>query len=459
MSLEGSDRLANLVQWCAMVGSVAASSLVASQLGGGRGAQLLAAVTVATLPMGILQATSTQNDYVAGFWIICFVHCGLAWQQGGDGRRRELAWGALALGLAVLTKGTTYILAAPFVFCFLVALRPWTIGGGAAASLISLAVLFMNAGHYLRTARLFGHPLSTDGLSLTNAEFSLGTLFSNLLRNLALHAATPLASLNRAVEGGVIWLHAVAGIDPQSPATTWQGSVFRLMEVGVVHEDYAGNGLHLLLALVAVPLIWRRKVGQTRTYCLAVLAGAMLFCLLLRWQPFNSRLQLPLFILWAPLTGIAFGEVRQRWAVSVGMLLSVAALPWLLFNASRPLLPLPRTLVARIAPSVQAPPSIFTAPRQEQYFRNSPWVMESFVACASRIKAAGYTRVGLRLGIDSWEYPLWALLGPGVRIEHVGVANRSAVCRRDGFVPEVVVAADDRRRLRLEIGAAGNGER
>jgi len=60
--LSDSDRWANLVQWLAMVGSVALASLLARHWGAGRSGEWLAGILVATLPMGILQSSTTQND-------------------------------------------------------------------------------------------------------------------------------------------------------------------------------------------------------------------------------------------------------------------------------------------------------------------------------------------------------------------------------------------------------------
>ena len=68
--LTGGDRLANLVQWLAFAGCVAGSAIVTGELGGGRLARGLAAVAFATLPMAIAQASSTQNDLVASFWLL-----------------------------------------------------------------------------------------------------------------------------------------------------------------------------------------------------------------------------------------------------------------------------------------------------------------------------------------------------------------------------------------------------
>ncbi len=63
------DRLANLVQWIFMCGSIICVSLIARESGGNKTTQLLSAFFAATLPMGILQSTSTQNDYAGSFFI------------------------------------------------------------------------------------------------------------------------------------------------------------------------------------------------------------------------------------------------------------------------------------------------------------------------------------------------------------------------------------------------------
>ena len=72
--LSDGDRFANLVQWFSMVGSIIGVSLIAKQLGANPRGQIFAAVFCATLPMGILQGSSTQNDYVVTFWLVCLSH-------------------------------------------------------------------------------------------------------------------------------------------------------------------------------------------------------------------------------------------------------------------------------------------------------------------------------------------------------------------------------------------------
>src|SRR5207247_2483992 len=71
--LSGGDRLANLVQWLAYAGLVAGASLVARELGAGRRGEFFAASLAASIPMAILQASSTQTDAVAALWLVCLL--------------------------------------------------------------------------------------------------------------------------------------------------------------------------------------------------------------------------------------------------------------------------------------------------------------------------------------------------------------------------------------------------
>ena len=69
--LSGDERWANLVQWFSMLGSLAGVSLIAQHLAATPRGQIFSALFCATLPMGILQASGTQNDYVSAFWLVC----------------------------------------------------------------------------------------------------------------------------------------------------------------------------------------------------------------------------------------------------------------------------------------------------------------------------------------------------------------------------------------------------
>ena len=429
--LAGNDRLLNLVQWLGMVGSMVGVSLLAQRLGAAGAGQVLASVIAATLPMGMLQASSTQNDYVVTFWLVCLAYFILA-------AIRSPGWGVSAavgasLGLALLTKATAYLFAAPLVVWLLV-------GYGRSLRwrcyrhvlLIAVVALALNLGHWLRNTNLYGAPLArqdgTSTSSYTNEVIGVAALFSNVIRNASLHASVPVGSEQvRAQIGQQLaqWIeraHALIGIDASDPRTTWQqvttseSQQFRL-EPFHVHEDIASNPLHLLLILYALVAICSRgalRRAPLLLYAGVLVAGFLLFCLVLKWQPWHSRLHLPLFVLWAPAVSIA---LSRGWPRRIGhgaaAVLLVAALVLIGYNETRPL---------------YGPRSIFPTERADQYFATRPFGAD-YRAAIRYLNTQPYRHIGLILGANAWEYPFWALVegeaGDSPRLEHVLVSNVS----------------------------------
>ena len=61
----------------------------------------------------------------------------------------------------------------------------------------------------------------------------------------------------------------------------------------------------------------------------------------------------------------------------------------------------------------------------------------------SAIRSASCTKVGLLMGTNHWEYPLWVMTGASagrVELQHIGVDNSSAELSED-FVPCAIIAS------------------
>jgi hypothetical protein len=430
--LSGSDRFANLLQWTAMGGSLVVVSLVAKQFGGDGRAQLLATVIAGTIPMGVLQATTTQNDYISSFWFVFYTLVILRICASAEGDLRVYAAAGAVLGLAVLTKATMYLFALPFTAwlavhvirrCPRLALRGFAV--------IAIAALLVNAGHYARNYRLYGSVLGPgqegyryNGVDAdprykyTNDAFSGPLFLANTLRNLAVHLGTPSYRMNRFVERFILDLHAGLGVSPDDRRVIFEERPFFLART-TFSEDYSGNLLHLLLiAMVAGWLCVRRR--QYRRHPMAAYYAGLalafsLFCLALKWQPYNSRLHLPLFVAAAPVIAVVLrAALPPMGSVAVGGILIIAAAPWCVLNAGRELL---------------GPARAVGMPRVDQYFVKNPEMLEPYREATQAIRAAGCNRVGLSMNGADYEYPLWVLLQDAgsapVRIEHVDVANVS----------------------------------
>jgi 4-amino-4-deoxy-L-arabinose transferase-like glycosyltransferase len=418
--LAGSDRFANLVQWAALAGSCVGVSLLAKELGAGPRGQGLAAFVAATLPMGLMQATSTMTDFTAAFWLLAAV-CFLL-RLKDDGRPGTALVAGGALGLALLTKATDYLFVFPFLIWACAALlRRLSLRSVGPLTIVAAAALILNLAFFSRNFALYGSPLGPgrEGENAyVNGVFTPLALASNVVRELALEVGTPFPEVNSLLEAGINRLHRAAGFSSSDPRTTWSPYNFRIPALSYYDND-AGNPLHLILGCICAAVVavsWKRNRGAF-AFLLALAAAFLLFCLVLKWQPWNSRLMLPLFVLGAALTGVVLGGVRPPragWAHAATAALLIGALPGVVNNPSRP---------------VFGSASVFTVPRERQYFANLPWLYEPYAGAAQQAAAGGCASVGLILGSDDWEYPLWVLLhdlSPAIRIEHVNVQNVSA---------------------------------
>ena len=421
--LSGGDRLANTVQWLALVGCIVGVSVIARNLGAGPRGQLFAAALCGSLPMAILQSTSAQNDLVAALWIVCFVAFGLKLRRTSYPLVVLIAAG-LSFGLAVLTKTTTLLVLPAFSLLIFVAL-PLVLGRRVRCAVAVLLLgAAINAGYFARNMRASGSPLGpgveqANGVRYvyTNDAITPATLVSNVMRNVALQLALPSWSWNKAVDEFVRTTHLLMDVDPHDPRTTVHGHRFHLSDAGD-REDQAQGVIVILISVVAIIALLARPQPHRvlrLAYFGCVVVSFVLFCAVLKWQPWHTRLHLPMLILLGA-AAAPFLERHVPRSVQTPLLLLVllASLPSVLRNPSRPVID---------------KYSIFRVPRTVQYFNNRPDLLAPYTAAADEIAQSGCDRVGLIIPHDGWEYPLWVLLKerrPNARIDHVDVKNYTA---------------------------------
>lgn len=419
----GSDRFASLAEWFAFAGCLVIGAGIARRLGAESRGIGLAIVLMATLPTAVVEASSTQTDLVVAFW-----SAALAW-IALDERDRSLLHDSLlaggALGLAIASKGTAYVICAPLVAMLL--LRHFRSAGARAAAvhaggIAAIALLLVLPSH-ARNVRTFHHPLgpSEARANLGNASHGLGSLASNVVRNATVHLRTPKASWNESLARTVGRLHAWVGLDPQDPNTTYPGDTFGVPLIST-YEGRMGNTLHFLLLGAAAILIWLRPVGPIqRQYALALLAGALLFCWVFRWQHWHGRLHTPFFLLAAPLVGALLEPSLAGWRMlALALLFWLASLPWLIANQMRPLVTLPETRLT------YSSPSIFDVPREWQYFGED--VTAVYLRVVRDLARTGCTDLGLVGGEETRVYPLFPFArdrGVDLQLHYVFVQNQT----------------------------------
>lgn len=432
--MQVTDAYANFVQLFAFIVGLVSITCIVKKLGGNATLQLAAAAIGASLPMAILQATSTQNDLVAAEWVVCFICLGLSIGHRDEDRFTIMGVG-FALGLAGLTKPTALIVAAPFCVWFGLRLLADGRKGFMRGTLLAALALAVMCAPFIRNWMTFADPLGGSAMRGTlNGDWTPSAVASNLIRDVALNFTGPGGRLVSVPLSVLERLHALTGANTTDPRTTLDSpNVFSDIRRSLYfHEDAAGNPIHLLLGLLAVIWICLRRPrdaswGQLVTYSIALVTGFLLFAVLLKYQQWGNRLLLPVFICSAPL--IAVGLVpRLKWAGSP-IVLAVLAVSfiWTFQNASRPAIELALPIK-----------------RDRAIFVNQPELYWRYRSATRDIAASGCQRVGLNLSNDSWEYPLWVLLadrGWTGQIRHLEVHNASATLADPKFVPCAIVAS------------------
>ena len=434
--LSGADHLVNLIQWFASVISIVAVSQAAGYFGANSRGQAISALFCATLPAGILASSGAKNDYVLAMWIVIAV-C-FAFRFASTSRLTDAFFLGAACGLALLTKGTAYVFL-PWLICAVLIAR-WRTSlrrACAGAATIAACAAVINAPHFIRNYELSGSILGFDSAHADgffrwrNETLGWKQTLSNVVRNASEQLGARSERWNHGVYNVALSIHRTLGIDPNDPSTTWRWTAYEPPK-NANHEANAPNRWHLL-ALIAIAALYRRGA----LYASALLVGFLLFCAYLKWQPFMSRLILPLFVAASPLAG-AFDAIRPPKLA----LIFQGLLCLLLLDGAR--LPLTQNWIRPLHGSA----SVLKTPRSEQYFADmSPWQnKDSFVRSADLIARTGCDRVGIDMNNFQIEYPLIALLRerrPSTRFIHTGVTNPSTRYRPSVQTMACVVACLD----------------
>jgi hypothetical protein len=474
--LSGNDIYANLVQWFSFLMSILTASIIAREYGAKPRAQWITAALVASLPLAILQSSSTQNDLVAG--IFCFSFAYFLTRVARDQKWEDLIFSGLSLGLALATKGTAY------VFCAGIGI---SIAGYSLFRkrffeikdlvlryfLIVMLGLVLNTGIFLRNWGLYQHPLITSNQRIFVEEISPGIVAANLVRNGASHFASPLEGSNLLLSKGV---GVLLGSELNNPASTFEGSEFELSFS--INENDSGNLVHailLTLSVVAFPFLKREgKKDQIPLY-LSLILSMLLFSIAFKWQPWGARLQATILLLGCVVIGLLSDLIRiKRWILSPLILVILITSSLYMFNNSnRPFFPLwsadtieQNALLNKLEKSTKGKPipsriykksldflfrgrSIWVSDRHLLYFLSNFSNYQSYRRTRNYLLEKPYREVGLIMHSNHWEYPLWAMIGAHAsqgewQINHIQVEDISAQIPNDiNPTPELVLTTKD----------------
>lgn len=443
-ALTGGDRFDGLVQWFSMLASTVGVSLIAQRLGAALTGQAFAALLCATIPQGILEASGVKNDFVTALWVVALVYFMLEFAR--DAGWANTAYIGLTLGLSYLTKTTALLFIPPIALCIFVIYKfVWNRALIARLMLVCAIAAMVNLAPAARNFRFNGALTADTSIGtchFMNQKIGVSTTVSNVVRNLGLHMVTPSNGVNALIGEKLKQLLRTLGIQPDSPDSTWCASPFQIPEFST-HEAQAPNTLHLFLFLASVAtLAFRSRLRDLlplKLYAAGLMLAFASFCAVLTWQPWHTRLHLPLFVLSCALTGAVISSLWPRWTTAAcSAILLIAASPFVLQNEIRPLI-------------LQG--NILDRSRAELSFadRGFPGFYPFYKTASDFVKKTGCRDIGLDVERETFEYPLLSLLDGGYRtynVRHMPVPQlqNKVANPMQGFNPCVVVcvACSDR---------------
>lgn len=377
--------------------------------------KLIAVILFATVPEVILQASSTQNDIVVSFFILSSVY--FAVKSYANVELNNFIFLALSIGLATLTKGTAYLFLAPIILIFagailirLVKFKKHSIIG---FSIIALFIyLAINSGHFIRNYNLSKNILGVDEVETkmySNEKMSSKLLFSNIIKNVGLHIGP--YPINKFANKIIYKTHDLIGVNINNHETNFSNKLYSGSPSIPTHEDTAPNPLHLLLILFSIILLTinilkdKKRHVKILLYLSIIILQVILFCAYLKYQPWHTRLQMPVFVLSIPLIVYALSLSCKYVKLFNKLILVIIfyAFCIVLFNNSRPIITLTHCFSFG---QITQPISIFDS-RYKKYFANRSEIYDEYNSVVKKIDKMNYINVGLFLGGDDWEYPLF----------------------------------------------------
>lgn len=434
--LAGSDRFSTFTEWFAMLGSVIGVSLITKLLGGRGYAQWLSALFAATLPMGIVQASSTITDYVVALWLVCLV-CELLFYQLTKSNT-ALVYAILATGMAVLTKPTCLPYLVPLIVWIALLVfknkNPLSITKWIFAGIILMALV--TGGYLSRNLITYGGLSNPDDFrNHINQLQTPAGFISNVIKNVALQAGIPSSYINNQLDLLIHKVHVKLGVDIMDPRTTGDG--YFMIRKPLYTEDLVSNPYHALTVIISfiLLLVLIRKLGlRALFYALCVITGFIVYSGFYKWHLFNVRYHLSFFVLIAPIFGLSFGAFEKiKWGTVIGLFLLVTSIPVLFSIPSRPLIP-----IKGIAPQ----PSILMQSREKLRFANCPDCYFPYKSIVDKIEAGNCSTIGIMLNGDSGEYLFWRLFHlpqQELRIEWIVSGTPSARYKPVDFTPCAVI--------------------
>lgn len=403
--LTGNDLFSNSVQLQFLVLTLFSIYSILSYYNVSRFYKILALLFAITIPSVQLQASTTKNDIVCAFFVITALYFCIKTYHNSS--YQNFIFLGLSVGLAMLTKGTAYIYLAPVLLLFAVfilykLLKSKDLNLFAKSLFCVLLAILLNVGHFTRNYAIDHNILNIDkaeGKMYSNDAMDSHLFLSNFLKNVGLHCGYPVTE---EADQYIKDVHYEFEIFIDSPLTNYFSMPYHGAEDST-HEDLVSNTAHLFLIAIASALIVLfgfirfRKNSLILLFLLVIILQITLFVSYLKWQPWHTRLHIPIFLLSTCLIFLAINVFKWfKWVVLLYTPIILFSFGfYFVYNSLRPMVS-----NADFTKAIQLHDN-----RYKKYFSNRLEVYPEYEKISALLKNSTAKKIGLML--NDWEYPLF----------------------------------------------------
>jgi hypothetical protein len=439
--INGNDYLSNSVQLFYLGMSAFGVYAILRAINIPRPYRLLGVFLLLTIPSAELQATTAKNDIVCGFFLIASIYFCIQFYNRYT--VKNFIFLGLSIGLTMLTKGTAYVYLTPLLAVFIIAVITKMIQTrnilafyhGLGAILI---VLILNIGHFSRNYKVNGSIISVENYETKTVSNDImnGSFFvSNLLKNAGLHLGYPV---NAAADSIIRKIHTGLKVSIDDPRTNYIGYKYEVAPGITTHEDYVPNTIQFFLLNISfLVIVFYSLKNLRKNKSIAVLAAILflqilLFSFILKWQPWHTRLHIPMFLFSAAVVSSA--SFLSKWF----RYLAICCIPIILFNFCfyflynelRPIVGNPKYTKSIKLSDV----------RLKKYFSNQLQLYTEYSEVIDKMYAAkNLKKIGLM--VNDWEYPLLHdLYYDKITVLAINTANPTSKIFQDTKNTDVIIS-------------------
>lgn len=352
----GGDIALELVQWVAYLASIGVAASIARLLGSSTTGQRWVMLLVASTPMALLQATTTQYDLLTAYFALstAFLILTLIKQLTSNQPNTQLVVQFLMLGLLIgvgtNTKITYLIMTGPLLLWMAVVyLKKVPFKQYAlllCVVLITVAPLIapwlqlnyqQHDGDILGVnARGNNHILITDR--------SVDGILTNFIRGSTTPFGTPIPRVNLAFEHGIEQIASWLRLDLDSLVNREQPTIPFGLSSQITNHDLAPYPVTMVALLLGGIMALTSRHDDRRQILLPYLACVMIsfvaICTLISWQPYMVRTQLGVILLGLPLFGLVDNASKPKTNTVYALIVLASCalgIVVLLWNSSAPL--------------------------------------------------------------------------------------------------------------------------